>query len=81
MGTAAPAGGRSVPIRSAMQVAPISASAFGSASSRRIEAIGSAKLAVPICTAVAPVTKNSMQSSIVMMPPTPMIGRSTALRT
>ena len=41
----------------------------------RAEAVGSAKVAVPTCTAEAPARRNSTASSAVMIPPIPRIGR------
>ena len=42
---------------------------------------GSMKLAVPTCTAVAPVMMNSRASAALMMPPTPTMGIWTACAT
>jgi len=39
------------------------------------------KFAVPICTAVAPATRNSITSSTVAMPPMPISGILTAFDT
>src|SRR4051812_27835356 len=47
-------------------------------SSTRLAAEGSAKLAVPTCTAVAPASKNSSASRVVETPPMAMTGIETA---
>src|SRR6185312_11000520 len=47
-------------------------------SSTFLAAVGSAKLAVPTCTAVAPARRNSTASSVVAMPPMPITGIFTA---
>ena len=69
-----------VPIISLTEAAPASASTSGNLSLSRTEAVGSKKLAVPICTALAPATRNSITSSSVAMPPMPMIGTLTCAR-
>ena len=47
----------------------------------RIAAMGSAKVAVPTCTAEAPAMRNSSASLAFVTPPAPMIGTLTAWAT
>ena len=66
---AAGCGRRRAPTSSATDDTPASRRHPGRRSSSRVETRGSAKLAVPTWTALAPVTMNSITSSMVRIPP------------